>query len=114
MLVVLTLGVTSLVFLRRRTYAIERHAGGRPARTPRTAWLAATLPAGQRPSIVEVVARLTFHTVVLISVFLLFTGHSSVGGGFAGGIVAGLALVVRYLAGGRYELAAAAPVTRGC
>ncbi|WP_433240368.1 Na+/H+ antiporter subunit A [Streptosporangium sp. CA-135522] len=111
-LVVLTLGVTSLIFLRRRTYALERPRG-RARRGDRTHWLAATLPAGQQAVVLEIVARLIFHTVVLISIFLLFTGHSSVGGGFAGGILAGLALVVRYLAGGRYELAAAAPVDAG-
>ena len=46
-LVVLTLGVTSLVFLRRRTYAMERPPE-RPGTDTRTTWLAATLPAGQR------------------------------------------------------------------
>ncbi|NUP62396.1 MAG: Na+/H+ antiporter subunit A [Nonomuraea sp.] len=111
-LVVLTLGVTSLVFLRRRTYAIERDDGER-APAERTHWLAATLPRGQRAVAFEVAARLTFHTVLVLSVFLLFIGHSGVGGGFAGGIVAGLAITVRYLAGGRYELAAAVPVHAG-
>lgn len=109
-LVVLTLGVTSLVFLRRRSYHIE------PVATPpaeRTRWLSATLPRGQRALAFEVVARLTFHTVLVLSVFLLFIGHSEVGGGFAGGIVAGLAITVRYLAGGRNELAAALPVHAG-
>ncbi|MEV4399604.1 Na+/H+ antiporter subunit A [Nonomuraea sp. NPDC049607] len=111
-LVVLTLGVTSLVFLRRRTYEIERDDRGRvPAE--RTRWLSSTLPRGQRAVAFEVVARLTFHTVLVLSVFLLFVGHSGVGGGFAGGIVAGLAITVRYLAGGRYELAAALPVHAG-
>ncbi|MFF4990097.1 Na+/H+ antiporter subunit A [Streptosporangium saharense] len=111
-LVVLTLGVTSLVFLRRRTYTLERPSGERaPERGPH--WLAATLPTGERAAVLEIVARLIFHTVLLISVFLLFTGHSAVGGGFAGGIVAGLALVIRYLAGGRYELALAVPAHAG-
>ncbi|MFB4274290.1 Na+/H+ antiporter subunit A [Nonomuraea sp. MTCD27] len=111
-LIVLTLGVTSLVFLRRRSYSIERsEAGHRPAE--RTHWLAATLPRGQRALAFEVAARLTFHTVLALSVFLLFIGHSGVGGGFAGGIVAGLAITVRYLAGGRNELAAAVPVHAG-
>ncbi|MEV0388926.1 Na+/H+ antiporter subunit A [Nonomuraea sp. NPDC050643] len=110
-LVVLTLGVTSLVFLRRRSYSIVRAAGGH--RPERTHWLAATLPRGQRALAFEVAARLTFHTVLLLSVFLLFIGHSGVGGGFAGGIVAGLAITVRYLAGGRDELAAAVPVHAG-
>ncbi|GAA2851331.1 Na+/H+ antiporter subunit A [Nonomuraea rubra] len=111
-LIVLTLGVTSLVFLRRRSYAIERAASGhRPE--GRTHWLAATLPRGQRALAFEVAARLTFHTVLALSVFLLFIGHSGVGGGFAGGIVAGLAITVRFLAGGRNELAAAVPVHAG-
>ncbi|MFI7701104.1 hydrogen gas-evolving membrane-bound hydrogenase subunit E [Nonomuraea sp. NPDC049480] len=109
-LVVLTLGVTSLVFLRRRSYHIEpgEHLAGE-----RTHWLAATLPRGQRVIAFEVAARLTFHTVLVLSVFLLFIGHSGVGGGFAGGIVAGLAITVRYLAGGRNELATAVPVHAG-
>ncbi|TMR09251.1 DUF4040 domain-containing protein, partial [Nonomuraea turkmeniaca] len=109
-LVVLTLGVTSLVFLRRRSYRIE--PGEHPP-TERTHWLAATLPPGQRVIAFEVAARLTFHTVLVLSVFLLFIGHSMVGGGFAGGIVAGLAIMVRYLAGGRNELATAVPVHAG-
>jgi multicomponent Na+:H+ antiporter subunit A len=109
-IVVLTLGVTSLVFLRRRTYAIEREEQEEPARTP---WLASVLPQEERALAFEVAARLTFHTVLVLSVFLLFVGHSGVGGGFAGGIVAGLAITVRYLAGGRYELARAVPVHAG-
>src|SRR5690606_3068420 len=35
------------------------------------------------------------------------------GGGFAGGLVAGLALVARYLAGGRHELGATVPLDAG-
>ncbi|MEV4801698.1 Na+/H+ antiporter subunit A [Nonomuraea sp. NPDC049421] len=111
-LIVLTLGVTSLVFLRRRSYAIERVEHGHRPGEP-THWLASTLPRGQRALAFEVAARLTFHTVLVLSVFLLFVGHSGVGGGFAGGIVAGLAITVRYLAGGRNELAAAVPVHAG-
>ncbi|MEV0231931.1 Na+/H+ antiporter subunit A [Nonomuraea sp. NPDC050786] len=109
-LVVLTLGVTSLVFLRRTSYHIEP---GPHVSAERTRWLAATLPRGQRALAFEVVARLTFHTVLVLSVFLLFIGHSAVGGGFAGGIVAGMAITVRYLAGGRNELAAAVPMHAG-
>jgi multicomponent Na+:H+ antiporter subunit A len=63
--------------------------------------------------VLEVMARLTFHTVIVLSLFLLFAGHNRPGGGFAGGLVAGLALVIRYLAGGRYELGEAAPVDAG-
>ena len=70
------------------------------------------MPIGESP-ILEVITRLLFHAVVLFSVYLLFSGHNAPGGGFAGGLVVGLALVLRYLAGGRYELAVAAPVDAG-
>mgnify|MGYP002138143038 CR=1 FL=1 len=42
-----------------------------------------------------------------------FTGHNTPGGGFAGGLTAGLALVLRYLAGGRYELGETLPLDAG-
>jgi multicomponent Na+:H+ antiporter subunit A len=60
-----------------------------------------------------VVTRLLFPTMMVFSLFLLFSGHNNPGGGFAGGLVAGLALLVRYLAGGRYELDEAAPIDAG-
>lgn len=61
----------------------------------------------------EVVVRLLFHTMIVYSVYLLFSGHNAPGGGFAAGLVTGIALIVRYLAGGRYELGEAAPVQPG-
>ena len=67
----------------------------------------------KRSVIFEVVTRLVFHVMLAASLFLLFAGHNQPGGGFAGGLVAGLALVVRYLAGGRYELDEAAPFDAG-
>lgn len=69
-------------------------------------WLpgADTLPTERRSIIFEVVSRFLFPVIMVISLYLLLTGHTAVGGGFAGGIVAGLAFIVRYLAGGRYEL----------
>ncbi|MFY1633185.1 Na+/H+ antiporter subunit A [Solwaraspora sp. WMMB335] len=78
-------------------------------------WLrgGATQPARHRSIIFEVVTRLLFHTILVYSIFLLFSGHNAPGGGFAGGLVAGLALTVRYLAGGRHELNEAAPVDAG-
>ena len=45
--------------------------------------------------------------------YFFFAGHNTPGGGFAGGLTAGLALVLRYLAGGRYELGEALPAGRG-
>ena len=78
-------------------------------------WLPAvrTLAPQRRSVVFEVVVRLLFHTMVVYSVYLLFSGHNAPGGGFAAGLVTGIALIVRYLAGGRYELGEAAPVQPG-
>ncbi len=78
-------------------------------------WLRAgrTLAPQRRSVIFEVVVRLLFHTMIVYSLYLLFSGHNQPGGGFAAGLVTGIALAVRYLAGGRYELGEAAPVQPG-
>lgn len=82
---------------------------------PRGTWLAAgaTVAPERRSVIFEVVARLLFHPILVLSLYLLFCAENLPGGGFTAGLVAGLALTVRYLAGGRHELAAAAPVDAG-
>lgn len=82
---------------------------------PQSTWLAAgsTLAPERRSVIFEVVARLLFHPILVLSVYLLFCAENLPGGGFTAGLVAGLALTVRYLAGGRHELAAAAPLDAG-
>lgn len=72
-----------------------------------------TLAPERRSIIFEVATRLVFHSMIIFSVYLLLAGHNSPGGGFAGGLMAGLALAIRYLAGGRFELAEAAPVRAG-
>ncbi len=114
-LLVAATGVASLIF--GRDQALRRRGGSRPA-PPKTGehvrWLSRPEPDdSQQAVILQVVTRLLFHTIVLFSIYLLFTGHNDPGGGFAGGLVAGLALAVRYLAGGRSELNAAAPVDAG-
>lgn len=78
-------------------------------------WIRAgsTLAPGRRSVIFEVVTRLLFHLMILYAIYLLFSGHNAPGGGFAAGLVVGIALMVRYLAGGRYELGEAAPVHPG-
>jgi len=132
-------GVASLVFLRSRTDNLPRAAENRSrgnirARlkpspeivaseyvpgvqdpSTRNAWLLAgrKLAPENRSILLEVVIRLLFHAVIVLSVYLLLAGHNLPGGGFAGGLVAGLALAGRYLAGGRYELGAAAPFDAG-
>ncbi|NQX13184.1 Na+/H+ antiporter subunit A [Microbacteriaceae bacterium VKM Ac-2855] len=81
----------------------------------RRSWLVAgrTLRPENRSIVLEVLVRLLFHPAMIVSVYLLFTGHNTPGGGFAGGLLAGLALVARYLAGGRFELGEAAPIDAG-
>jgi multicomponent Na+:H+ antiporter subunit A len=122
LLVVAATGVASLVFLRRRTGTVDRmdpvqlaRQASSSRRAPRYQWLAASaaLAPERRSVILEVITRILFHTILVFSIFLLFSGHNEPGGGFAGGLVAGLALVLRYLAGGRYELGEAAPVDPG-
>jgi multicomponent Na+:H+ antiporter subunit A len=124
-------GVASLVFLDRRT-GTPAGGGRRRRRAPvapgpvgEAAWLrgptlerlARALRPGpavtERALLLEVVTRLVFPTIMVLSVYFLFAGHNAPGGGFAGGLLAGLALVVRYVAGGRYELGEAAPVEAG-
>ncbi|AUZ88172.1 Na+/H+ antiporter subunit A [Arthrobacter agilis] len=134
-------GIASLIFIRgrgdrrRRADDVEDgsvdrgqeplNAGGREsaarllaarfADVPRDPWLVAgrTLAPERRSIIFEVITRLLFHTIILLSIYLLVAGHNLPGGGFAGGLMAGIALAVRYLAGGRFELAEASPVSAG-
>jgi multicomponent Na+:H+ antiporter subunit A len=89
--------------------------GSSAANGTRRTWLLAgwTLQPRNRSIVLEVVVRLVFHSVIVVSIYLLFAGHNLPGGGFAGGLLAGLALVARYLAGGRYELGAAIPLDAG-
>ncbi|MFF1384359.1 Na+/H+ antiporter subunit A [Arthrobacter sp. NPDC058288] len=133
-------GVASLIFVRGRGDGIRaassvaegtvgrRSGAGQSSRdsaalalsrkfaaSTRDAWLVAgrTLAPERRSIIFEVVTRLVFHSMIVFSIYLLLAGHNLPGGGFAGGLTAGLALTIRYLAGGRFELREATPVGAG-
>ncbi|WP_328701951.1 Na+/H+ antiporter subunit A [Aestuariimicrobium ganziense] len=114
-LVAAATGVAALIFLRARV--TERRHGGRRrvGRDSTGGWLRGTvsLNPGSRSLIFEVTTRLLFGIMMIASIHLLIAGHNSPGGGFAGGLVAGLALVVRYLAAGAAELEEAAPIDAG-
>jgi multicomponent Na+:H+ antiporter subunit A len=123
-LVVAATGVASLIFLitgRTGRHRPDDAIASAPTPSPsgprehRNHWLRAghTVAPEGRSILFEVVTRLAFHVVIVFSIYLLFVGHNAPGGGFAGGLVAGLALMVRYLAGGRHELDEAAPVDAG-
>ncbi|MET9300963.1 Na+/H+ antiporter subunit A [Micromonospora aurantiaca] len=113
-LVVAATGVASLIF--RRSRALDLRSGipgaGRQ-QSSRPRWLTSGATSRQQSVILQVVTRLLFHAILLFSIYLLFSGHNAPGGGFAAGLVAGLGLAVRYLAGGRTELNGAAPVDAG-
>ncbi len=122
-LVAAATGVASLIFIDSRTSGIRRvrdipyprDVQKLSSRQGRRAWLPGprTLSPERRSIVFEVITRLVFHTIMVFAVYLLLAGHNLPGGGFSAGMVAGLALVVRYLAGGRYELDEAAPVDAG-
>ena len=67
----------------------------------------------RRSVVLETAVRLVFHTVLVFSLYLLFAGHNQPGGGFVGGLVAGAAFVLRYVAAGRDALRAAVPIDPG-
>ncbi|MCU1442651.1 MAG: Na+/H+ antiporter subunit [Cryobacterium sp.] len=134
-LIVVATGIASLLFVSGRTAPVPRLTESRKLRSllhrrrvvadptasnegadvTRQSWLVGgrTIAPKNRSILIEVLIRLLFHPAIIVSIYLLFAGHNAPGGGFAGGLLAGLALVARYLAGGRYELGEAAPVDPG-
>ncbi|TGD89038.1 Na+/H+ antiporter subunit A [Mycolicibacterium sp. CH28] len=126
-LVVAATGVASLVFRNRRFGAAPRVSdAGQPdigvlpalAYSPAagdTTWLRGSelRDPRYRSLVLEVATRMIFPLIMVLSVYFFFTGHNTPGGGFAGGLTAGLALVLRYLAGGRYELGETLPLDAG-
>lgn len=73
--------------------------------TPSERWLLSGFPRDnrERTVLLELLARIAFPTVLVLSLYLLFAGHDSAGGGFTGGLVGSQAFVLRYLAGGRMD-----------
>lgn len=121
-LVIAAIGVASLVFLRSRVGTVTTTADAMAARdrklqadTSPGVWLRGgqTLDPAVRSLVFEVIVRILFGSMIVVSIYLLFAGHNRPGGGFAGGLVAGMALVVRYLAAGRHELDEAVPFDAG-
>ncbi|HET7327736.1 MAG TPA: MnhB domain-containing protein [Nocardioidaceae bacterium] len=70
-------------------------------------------PAQRRALLLEVVTRVIHPSVMVVGVYLLLAGLHRTGGGFSAGLVIGLGLVLRRLAGGPHELGAAAPAPPG-
>ncbi|GAB2637940.1 Na+/H+ antiporter subunit A [Prescottella soli] len=120
-LLVAATGVASLVFRHRRFGTAPRVADAptlaldAASASTETTWLRGgdLIDPRHRSLVLEVTTRLIFPTIMVLSVYFFFSGHNAPGGGFAGGLTAGLALVLRYLAGGRYELGETVPIDAG-
>ncbi len=121
-LVIAATGVASLIFLRTRVGEVattekafaEREDDPMSDTSPGV-WLRGgqTLSPLVRSLVFEVSTRLLFGVMIVVSVYLLLAGHNAPGGGFVGGLTAGMALITRYLAAGRHELDEAAPFDAG-
>jgi multicomponent Na+:H+ antiporter subunit A len=111
-LAVAAVGVAALVLTGMHDGRPHHRDFPEPGEGPRGRWLAApgTPPLGGRSVLLAVTARVLTPTILVFSVYLLLAGHNQPGGGFVGGLVAGAAFVLRYLAGGMRELSAALPV----
>jgi multicomponent Na+:H+ antiporter subunit A len=127
-LLVAATGVASMVFRHRRFGAAPRVADAGRRDTDRTDAFTNHSPAvgevtwlrgselrdpEHRSLVLEVATRMIFPLIMVLSAYFFFAGHNTPGGGFAGGLTAGLALVLRYLAGGRYELGETLPLDAG-
>jgi multicomponent Na+:H+ antiporter subunit A len=78
-------------------------AGRRVAGSPQ-APVSARTEGLNRIVFVDVSVRVIFHAVLMTSLWLLFAGHNAPGGGFVGGLLAGSAITLRYVAGGMKEV----------
>ncbi|KQB86170.1 Na(+)/H(+) antiporter subunit A [Corynebacterium lowii] len=99
-LVIAATGVASLIYgTRSFARASRRPTLGAVGRR----WLSAEIDsekAQNRSLMVDVITRVAFPSMIVLSMYFFFVGHNAPGGGFAGGLVAALALSLRYLAGG--------------
>ena len=108
-LLVIAMGVAALIHAGTHIGTVDR-APKEVAKRERFLPAAGILRPESRSVVLEVTVRLLFPTLLLLSIWLLLIGHNNPGGGFAGGVIAGLAFVLRYLAGGRWELGEAMPI----
>ena len=119
-LLIAATGIASMVFRHRRFGAAPRVPEARRSADGTERSAAFSLLRGtafrdpaERSLALEVATRMVFPLIMVLSLYFFFTGHNTPGGGFAGGLTAGLALTLRYLAGGRYELGEALPFDAG-
>ncbi len=70
----------------------------RVARTPVRG--GGSAPDFARLPVVDTSSRLLYGSILVLSLYFLFAGHNQPGGGFVGGLTAGAAISLRYVAGG--------------
>ena len=58
----------------------------------------------RRSTILSLSVRGLTPVLLLVSIYVTFRGHNAPGGGFAGGLIMGTAIVLRYLSGGTPEI----------
>jgi multisubunit Na+/H+ antiporter MnhB subunit len=63
-------------------------------------------PPGSRSLILETSVKWLFPSIFVLGIYFLFVGHNLPGGGFVGGLLAGTAVALRYVAGGTPAVAA--------
>ncbi len=95
-------GLATGYYLRRKGLNFAIQGGGSDLAFPHHEFSAAHAEAALK------VERMAGHYVhagmIALSLYFYFSGHNAPGGGFAGGLVAARALILRYLAGGCAEL----------
>jgi multisubunit Na+/H+ antiporter MnhB subunit len=65
---------------------------------------------GRRSAILELGVAAAGAPLLLFSVYLLAAGHNQPGGGFAGGLVAGVVVVLAWSAGGEHAVRSLVPI----
>ena len=94
-LLVIATGVASLIF-------VNRPLNHQPAPAP-----------VRRAITLSTITSIMFPTMLVLSLWLLLIGHNNPGGGFVGGVVAGLAFLLRYLEDGASGLERSLPMPPG-
>ncbi len=98
-------GVANLVRAARRDLDDDDDPLGDPAdRAPGAGPPSGRVTIGARSVVFGQVTRAAFPVILLVSLYIALRGHNAPGGGFAGGLIAGIAFVMRFLSGGSPRL----------
>ena len=79
------------------------HPAARAARQPGLSQGTAT-PRFARLPVVDTSVHVLYPSILVLAIYFLLVGHNQPGGGFVGGLTAGAAISLRYVAGGLEEV----------